>query len=121
MFLFLRGFCLLFPGVFLATMLSAQAADNQTNSVAPPVAVPAFLDVVSFEFQVDGENHKAIVTMGPTLVRVDEKTITASSIIRKPTTIRDWNMEITPTGNFPGPKSVRRSKTPSVMKRVFRN
>jgi hypothetical protein len=72
MFLFLRGFCLLFPGVFLATMLSAQAADNQTNSVAPPVAVPAFLDVVSFEFQVDGENHKAIVTMGPTLVRVDE-------------------------------------------------
>ena len=32
--------------------------------VAPPVAAPAFLDVVTFEFHADGENHKVVVTTG---------------------------------------------------------
>jgi len=61
-------FCIL---IFLTT-LSVQAADNQPNPVTPPVAAPAFLDVVSFEFYTDGENHKVIVTTSPTLLRVDE-------------------------------------------------
>jgi hypothetical protein len=38
----------------------------------PPVAAPAFLDVVSFEFYADSENHKVVVTTSPTLLRVDE-------------------------------------------------
>jgi len=61
-------FCIL---ISLAT-LPARAADNQAEPVAPPVAAPAFLDVVSFEFQADGENHKVVVTTSPTLLRVDE-------------------------------------------------
>jgi hypothetical protein len=61
-----------FLGFLLAAMLSAEAADNQAQPVTPPVAAPAFLDVVSFEFQVDGENHKVVVTTSPTLLRVDE-------------------------------------------------
>jgi hypothetical protein len=36
------------------------------------VAAPAFLDVVSFAYDADGENHKVVVTSGPTLLRVDE-------------------------------------------------
>jgi len=61
-----------FLGVLLAATLSAQAADNQADPVAPPAAAPAFLDVVYFEFHADGENHKVVVTTGPTLLRVDE-------------------------------------------------
>ncbi len=57
--------------IFFAT-LSAQAAANEANPVASPVAAPAFLDVVTLEFQADGENHKVVVTTGPTLLRVDE-------------------------------------------------
>jgi hypothetical protein len=63
---------LLFLGVLLAATLSAQAADTNATPATPPVAVPAFLDVVSFEFNADGENHKVIVTSSPTLLRVDE-------------------------------------------------
>jgi hypothetical protein len=62
----------LFLGVLLAATLSALAADNKAQPVVPPVATPAFLDVVSFEFRADGENHKVVVTTGPTLLRVDE-------------------------------------------------
>jgi hypothetical protein len=62
----------LFPGILLAATLSAQAADNKADPVTPPVAAPAFLDVVSFEFHADGENHKVVVTTSPTLLRVDE-------------------------------------------------
>ena len=70
--IFLRVVFLLFPSVFLAAALSAQAADNKAQPVVPPVAAPAFVDVVSFEFQVDGENHKVVVTSSPNLLRVDE-------------------------------------------------
>ena len=61
-------FCLL---LFIAAP-SVQAADSQAKSVTPPVAAPAFLDVVSFEFHAEGENHKVVVTTSPTLLRVDE-------------------------------------------------
>lgn len=64
----LRVFLLL---LFIAA-LSVQAADNPAQPVAPPMAAPAFLDVVSFEFRADDENHKVVVTMSPTLLRVDE-------------------------------------------------
>jgi hypothetical protein len=53
-------------------MPSAQAADNPASPLSPPLAAPAFLDVVSFEFKADGENHKVVVTSSPILLRVDE-------------------------------------------------
>jgi hypothetical protein len=59
-------------GILLAATLSAHAADNPAQPAAAPVAAPAFLDVVSFEFRADDENHKVVVTMSPTLLRVDE-------------------------------------------------
>src|SRR5476651_647987 len=61
-------FCLL---LFIAAP-SVKAADSQAKSGTPPVAAPAFLDVVSFEFHAEGENHKVVVTTSPTLLRVDE-------------------------------------------------
>ena len=58
-------------GIFLClASLAAPAADNKAQAV--PVAAPAFLDIVSFEFRADGENHKVVVTSSPTLLRVDE-------------------------------------------------
>jgi hypothetical protein len=63
-----RSFSLL--AILIATIGVPLAADDKP--VAAPVAAPAFLDVVSFEFEVDGENHKVVVTTGPTLLRVDE-------------------------------------------------
>jgi len=47
-------------------------AADKAQPVEPPLAAPAFVDVASFEFQVDGENHKVVVTTSPTLLRVDE-------------------------------------------------
>lgn len=61
-------FCTL---LFLVTPAVA-FADNKALPVVPPVAAPAFLDVVSFAFQADGENHKVVVTTSPTQLRVDE-------------------------------------------------
>jgi len=54
----------------LSFSLPLLAADNKAQPV--PVAVPAFLDVVSFAYDADGENHKVVVTTSPTLLRVDE-------------------------------------------------
>jgi hypothetical protein len=71
-FTLLRTASLLVPGILLAAMPSAQAADAPPNPAPPPLAVPAFVDVVSFEFNADGENHKVVVTSSPTLLRVDE-------------------------------------------------
>src|ERR1700691_3420474 len=51
--------------------------------VNAPVAAPAFLDVVSFEFRADGENHKVVVTTSPLMLRVDEPD-DRSSIIYNP-------------------------------------
>lgn len=45
------------------------APDWTTNA---PIAVPAFVDAVSFEFNADGENHKVVVLSAPNLLRVDE-------------------------------------------------
>ncbi len=63
--------------LFLSTLLlasfSAHAADDKA-AATPPVAAPAFLDVVSFEFNADNENHKVIVTSSPDLLRLDEAT-----------------------------------------------
>jgi hypothetical protein len=64
--------CLLFCILILLATPAARAADNPANPVAPPLAAPAFLDVVSFEFNADGENHKVVVTTSPVLLRVDE-------------------------------------------------
>jgi hypothetical protein len=71
-FILLRAASFLIPGILLTTMPSAQAADAPANPAPPPLAVPAFVDVVSFEFNADGENHKVVVTSSPTLLRVDE-------------------------------------------------
>jgi hypothetical protein len=60
---------LLFLAALLTGLLPTRAADKP---VAPPVAAPAFLDVVTFAYRVEGENHKAVVTSGPGLLRVDE-------------------------------------------------
>jgi hypothetical protein len=56
--------------VLIATLLSHAADDKAT----PPVAAPAFLDVVSFEFNADSASHKVIVTSSPDLLRLDEAT-----------------------------------------------
>jgi hypothetical protein len=58
-------FCNLFLLVFSLPLLAA-------DKPAPPVAVPAFVDVVSFAYDADGENHKVVVTSSPNLLRVDE-------------------------------------------------
>ena len=39
-----------------------------------PYAAPAFVDVVTFEFNSEGETHKIVVTNTPSLARVDEAT-----------------------------------------------
>jgi len=57
---------LAFPMASLAAP-APPAADNK-----PIVAAPAFVDVVTFDVHVEGENHKMVVTTGPTLLRVDE-------------------------------------------------
>ena len=51
----------------------------------PPVAAPAFLDVVSFEFHTENENHKVVVTTAPGLLRVDEPSDGFSIIYDQPT------------------------------------
>jgi len=50
----------------------ARAANN--NATPPPIPAPAFLDVVSFDFDADGEAHKVVVSMSPTMTRVDAAT-----------------------------------------------
>jgi len=60
-------------GLLLALApLPAFAADSKAQPVTPPVAAPAFLDVVSFAVQADGEHHKMIVISAPGALRVDE-------------------------------------------------
>ena len=71
---------------FLFTLAPlARSADNPPPSVSPPQAAPAFLDVVTFEYSADGENHRAVVTSGPNLLRVDE-TDDGFSVIYNPQT-----------------------------------
>jgi hypothetical protein len=61
------------PLFLLAIILPTLAcAAPAANIAQPPVAVPAFLDVVTFLVHTDGENHKLIVTTGPGVMRVDE-------------------------------------------------
>ncbi len=54
--------------ISVVLLLSAIAAHADN----PPKAAAAFIDVVSFEFRADGENHKVVVNMSPGLLRVDE-------------------------------------------------
>jgi hypothetical protein len=56
--------------ILLVAWSPAHAADGQV----PPVPAPAFVDVVSFDFNAEGETHKVVVTTAPSLVRVDETT-----------------------------------------------
>jgi len=70
--------------ILVLAPLAAQAAPA-LETATPPLAAPAFVDVVSFEFHADGENHKIVVTNGPTLARVDEAT-DGYSIIYDPRT-----------------------------------
>jgi hypothetical protein len=58
--------------LLLAFPVAAQAADNPAQPAAFPVAAPAFVDVVTFEFKSEGLNHKVVVTSSPNLLRVDE-------------------------------------------------
>src|SRR5277367_3973350 len=67
----MRTFLLFCTALFLATR-PAPAADGAAQPVTQPAAAPAFVDVVSFEFRVDAENHKVVVTTSPHLLRVDE-------------------------------------------------
>ena len=61
------------PHFLFALLLPTLAgAAPAANTAPPPVAVPAFVDVVTFLVRVDGENHKMVVTTGPGLMRVDE-------------------------------------------------
>jgi hypothetical protein len=53
-------------------VIVAQAADNKALPVASPVALPAFLDVITFDVRTVGENHKVVVTTSPSLQRLDE-------------------------------------------------
>jgi len=64
----------LLTGVFLAalTAFALRAADNKAQPATPPLAAPAFVDVVTFEFHSEGETHKLVVTTSPSLLRVDE-------------------------------------------------
>jgi len=64
---------------------SVQADDNKAKPVdaTPPIAAPAFFDVVTFQIHDEGENHQMVVTTGPSLVRVDE-TSDGYSIIYDP-------------------------------------
>jgi hypothetical protein len=64
---FLRAFLLL-------SLLLAPARAANNNAVPPAVPTPSSLDVVSFDFDKDGEVHKIVVTMAPTLTRIDEAT-----------------------------------------------
>lgn len=60
---------------FILTFLAfpaLRAADDKAQPATPPVAAPAFLDVVTFVVHTDGENHKLVVTTGSTLLRCDE-------------------------------------------------
>jgi hypothetical protein len=61
-----------FAFCFFIGATALHAADNKALPVTMPVAAPAFVDVVSFEFRTDGENHKVSVTTAPNLLRVDE-------------------------------------------------
>jgi len=72
----LRANLFLLPVFFTTLAASAASAptDNKPQPIAttPPVAAPAFLDVVTFNVHLEGETHPLIVTTGPTLLRVDE-------------------------------------------------
>ena len=73
-----------FAAFFSSSQPRAQAADTPAQPVASPIAAPAFLDVVSFEFRADGENHKVVVTpVPPCCASTSRTTATASSTIRK--------------------------------------
>ena len=61
----------LFPRACLFLLLGVPLA-APAAPVTPPVPAPAFVDVASFEFRIDGENHKVVVTASPNLLRVDE-------------------------------------------------
>lgn len=54
--------------LLLPTLACGAPADNQAP---PPVAVPAFLDIVTFLVHTDGESYKLVVTTVPGMMRVD--------------------------------------------------
>jgi len=55
--------------VLLASLTASRAA---TDTKTPPVAVPAFVDVVVFNVHMEGETHPLIVTTASNLLRVDQ-------------------------------------------------
>jgi len=64
---------LLVPTLSAALVASGNGADkSQPVTTTPPVAAPAFLDVVSFDVRVDGQTSPLTVTLGPALMRVDQ-------------------------------------------------
>ena len=71
MLTFLRANLLFLPVLF-ATAMAATDTKPQPITTTPPMAAPAFLDIVTFNVHQDGETHPLIVTTGPTLLRVDQ-------------------------------------------------
>ena len=58
--------------LFVAATPTATFSAEPSKAATPPVALPAFLDYVTFEFTDNGEDHKIIVTSSPALMRFDE-------------------------------------------------
>jgi hypothetical protein len=73
------------PLCFYAILLLAVTHAGGAASPAPPLAVPAFVDAVSFEFNADAESHKIVVITTPNLLRLDEVT-DGYSVIYNPQT-----------------------------------
>ena len=58
--------------VSIAPVFAADAPAPKALPLDAPVTAPAFVDVVTFEFHSDSEDHKVIVTTSPALARIDE-------------------------------------------------
>jgi hypothetical protein len=56
---------------FLASLITVALAVSARAQTPPPDAIPATLDVITFNVHTDGEDHKLIVTPTPDLLRVD--------------------------------------------------
>jgi hypothetical protein len=73
------------PGLFALTAAFAHATDPRALPVALPFVPPVVLNTVAFQYRTDGENHKAVVSFTPTMLRVDEPD-DGYSIIHDPAT-----------------------------------
>ncbi len=108
--------------LLVASLLLAPARAANNNAAPPPVPAPAYIDVVSFDFDADGETHKVVVTMSPNLTRVDEAS-EGYSVIYYPNS-QFYTASITgiiPTGISPGRRYAWRSRARSATRCACRN